>query len=167
MWSLTLKDHGYDLEYQGESAAAFANRVVLAFIKPKRERTFSATGQCAEGGDPATEVDHIVPLASGGSSEPSNLQCLCRVCHERKTLFENRAPNEVNLLASEFEPSMYEAFHRSVKGHQIVTIRRKCSGQLPVWKGDKRSCRRSALEHCEDPPPPCSYPDRCLLQTSD
>lgn len=34
---------------------------------------------------PATDVDHIVPLADGGSSAPENLQSLCHSCHSRKT----------------------------------------------------------------------------------
>ncbi len=31
------------------------------------------------------EVDHIVPLADGGSNETSNLQALCLMCHRVKT----------------------------------------------------------------------------------
>lgn len=34
------------------------------------------------------EVDHIIPLAEGGSNEPSNLQALCLMCHRVKS---NRA----------------------------------------------------------------------------
>ena len=34
---------------------------------------------------PATDVDHIVPLADGGTNERGNLQALCHSCHSRKT----------------------------------------------------------------------------------
>jgi 5-methylcytosine-specific restriction protein A len=33
----------------------------------------------------ATEVDHIVPLASGGSNNRSNMQGLCSPCHAAKS----------------------------------------------------------------------------------
>jgi 5-methylcytosine-specific restriction protein A len=41
----------------------------------------SAQGRIRE----ATEVDHIVPLAKGGTNSPDNLQALCTDCHKRKT----------------------------------------------------------------------------------
>ncbi|WP_345945876.1 HNH endonuclease [Psychrobacter sp. Ps4] len=37
---------------------------------------------------PATDVDHIINKAKGGSDEPSNLQSLCRKCHLSKTANE-------------------------------------------------------------------------------
>lgn len=34
----------------------------------------------------ATEVDHIIPQAKGGTDKPENLQAICAPCHEDKTL---------------------------------------------------------------------------------
>jgi len=36
----------------------------------------------------ATEVDHIVPKAQGGTDAPTNRQSLCHACHKAKTLAE-------------------------------------------------------------------------------
>jgi len=37
----------------------------------------------------ATDVDHIVPLARGGTNAKANLQPLCHTCHSRKTATED------------------------------------------------------------------------------
>ncbi|WP_131669528.1 HNH endonuclease [Psychrobacter pygoscelis] len=37
---------------------------------------------------PATDVDHIVPKAQGGTDDSNNLQSLCKSCHRRKTANE-------------------------------------------------------------------------------
>lgn len=34
----------------------------------------------------ATELDHIVALANGGTNDEDNLQGLCAACHEIKTI---------------------------------------------------------------------------------
>ena len=34
---------------------------------------------------PASQVDHIVPRAEGGTDDEDNLQALCPSCHARKT----------------------------------------------------------------------------------
>lgn len=38
---------------------------------------------------PATEVDHIIPKAKGGTDAMDNLQTLCHQCHSRKTVVED------------------------------------------------------------------------------
>jgi 5-methylcytosine-specific restriction protein A len=39
----------------------------------------------------ATEVDHIQPISAGGGIlDADNLQSLCKPCHSRKTLNEQR-----------------------------------------------------------------------------
>src|SRR5690625_569564 len=40
---------------------------------------------CVSCGGAATEVDHITPLAAGGTHAFSNLQSMCKSCHSSKT----------------------------------------------------------------------------------
>lgn len=46
---------------------------------------------CQECGQitPDLHVDHIVPLAEGGTDTDSNKRCLCIPCHDRKTAIES------------------------------------------------------------------------------
>lgn len=41
-------------------------------------------------GQPATEVDHIIPLSKDGTNDESNFQSKCKSCHSRKTAKEGR-----------------------------------------------------------------------------
>jgi 5-methylcytosine-specific restriction endonuclease McrA len=41
-------------------------------------------------GEPAQQVDHIVPKHRGGTDDSSNLTSLCRWCHDKKTGREGR-----------------------------------------------------------------------------
>ena len=50
----------------------------------KRKGTCAACTQKIEAGK-AWDIDHILPLALGGTNEPHNLQILCRPCHRAKT----------------------------------------------------------------------------------
>jgi len=44
---------------------------------------------------PATQVDHIVSKAKGGTDDESNLQAICGECHKQKTAQENGRPMRV------------------------------------------------------------------------
>jgi len=45
------------------------------------------------------EVDHIIPIAEGGAElEDSNLQTLCKPCHTRKTIAEQRHKRRAGYL---------------------------------------------------------------------
>jgi len=63
----------------------------------RRNRTRAikrARGHCELCGErllARAQVDHIVPLRDGGSSEVANLQVLCPRCHHLKTLADRRA----------------------------------------------------------------------------
>lgn len=38
---------------------------------------------------PATEVDHIIPKAIGGTDDDGNLSAICHACHVDKTVRDN------------------------------------------------------------------------------
>jgi 5-methylcytosine-specific restriction protein A len=38
----------------------------------------------------ATEVDHVIPQAEGGSDDETNLQAICDTCHKAKTAEESK-----------------------------------------------------------------------------
>lgn len=40
---------------------------------------------CRTCGNPAKDIDHITPVSRGGQTELSNLQLLCRPCHQQKS----------------------------------------------------------------------------------
>jgi 5-methylcytosine-specific restriction protein A len=41
--------------------------------------------RCAVCGDPAVEVDHIIPRSAGGTDDLDNLRAVCRPCHRVKS----------------------------------------------------------------------------------
>ncbi|MBW8617301.1 MAG: HNH endonuclease [Hyphomicrobiales bacterium] len=50
----------------------------------KRQGTCAACSQKINAGK-AWDIDHILPLAMGGTNDPNNLQILCKACHRAKT----------------------------------------------------------------------------------
>jgi 5-methylcytosine-specific restriction protein A len=55
-----------------------------------REACFRVWGKtCMYCGDRATEVDHIIEVARGGTNTIDNLQPLCKPCHLAKTVAFN------------------------------------------------------------------------------
>jgi hypothetical protein len=51
-----------------------------------RALAFQVYGKsCLKCGENATEIDHILEVANGGTDDIENLQPLCRMCHQAKT----------------------------------------------------------------------------------
>lgn len=51
-------------------------------------------GRCQRcGGTEGLVADHIVSKRNGGTHHPSNLQCLCKACNDRKSNYEDRGRN--------------------------------------------------------------------------
>ena len=57
----------------------------------QRRREVEVVGQrCRHCGEPAEELDHIVPLSRGGPDTAANRQPMCRRCHQTKTTEQRR-----------------------------------------------------------------------------
>ncbi|UKZ11132.1 hypothetical protein EhVM1_000117 [Emiliania huxleyi virus M1] len=71
-------------------------RKVSAVVKKKvaADAHWSCT-KCSKIVDCMYEVDHIQPLAMGGTNDFHNLQLLCQQCHKNKTRQENTEFNMV------------------------------------------------------------------------
>ncbi|MFY2843662.1 HNH endonuclease [Achromobacter ruhlandii] len=63
----------------------------LRLLILKRDRYLCQCDECKRTGRvlPATEVDHRIPKAEGGTEEPHNLCAINAECHKRKTAKES------------------------------------------------------------------------------
>lgn len=53
-----------------------------------RKKVLRAEPGCRFCQNPATDVDHIIPLKDGGTHDLSNLRPLCKSCHSRRTYYD-------------------------------------------------------------------------------
>ena len=67
-----------------ESNGSHTNADVMAIFKAQRGLCANCKIKLLKSGKSKFHVDHIMPLARGGSNWPSNLQCLCPSCNMRK-----------------------------------------------------------------------------------
>ena len=79
-------DGQFQESYEDERDSAALRGYGHAWRKTRDDFLATAKGCITEGckGKP-TEVDHIRPLAKGGTNGPKNLQALCKGCHSKKT----------------------------------------------------------------------------------
>ena len=69
-----------------------SDRGTTAQREALRKACFRMWGRsCMICGDRATEVDHIIELAAGGTNTVDNTQPLCKPCHQAKTSQFNRS----------------------------------------------------------------------------
>lgn len=59
------------------------------------------------------EVDHIVPISDSNDNDPSNLQALCRPCHEKKTTEENKKTFSYIDHVNEMKKALFKSDHPS------------------------------------------------------
>lgn len=77
-----------------QSKAANRRKIVGYALRILRQQVLSRQPYCSNsnithGRRVATQVDHIRPLAEGGSDSPDNMQSLCTPCHKEKTQQES------------------------------------------------------------------------------
>jgi len=73
----------------------------------KRQRELVLTRdcyECAYCGEPATEVDHIIPRAKGGGHELENLVACCKRCNGRKG-----SRSQASFLGTPFTPPVFSS----------------------------------------------------------
>ena len=171
------KQTGLRLPYRGESEAVVMHRATLEllvyrrkFVPPALREAISRRfkGKCACCGDSygnKFDVDHIRPLREGGLDHESNMQPLCRQCHNKKCeLEENACPStRLNAIQSELSPEMLNIFHLAPKPKQVYWGGPRPSSTV-VSCIDAISCRENALVDNEDALPcmsPLDAPELC------
>lgn len=112
-----------DNEARGLEAEALPWPVVRAMVLLRDEFT------CAMCGTYATQVDHILARAHGGSDHPRNLQAACKPCNqskgnwlpsERPRFYAHLTLDQVRLLGEE----MAEAHHTVTLEYRV--LRQRC-----------------------------------------
>lgn len=92
----TVEAHGYCEQHKDKAVQWQSNRHSEKRTRGRkwqitRERILRRdNGLCqpcllADQLTPATQVDHIRPLADGGTDTDANLQAICKPCHDAKT----------------------------------------------------------------------------------
>ena len=99
-------------------------------------QVLSEAPTCSRCPAPSTEVDHIVPLGRGGSSDRTNLQALCRQCHASKTVTESAAPL----------PRSTEVINRARAGVRLYSSGPSASGRYPTKGRALTICSAEELE---------------------
>lgn len=84
-----------------------SNRIVPGNWRTIKARILERDGhRCYVCGATATEVDHLVNVAAGGTHEDDNLAAICEPCHKRKTQREAQAGRVSQRRPSERHPGL-------------------------------------------------------------
>jgi 5-methylcytosine-specific restriction endonuclease McrA len=95
------------------------------------ERQGNACARCGMGLYPFPfEIDHVLPLALGGSNEPGNLEALCLHCHKAKTARDIKAIAKAKRIAKREAGENKRS--RKIAGKPLGggPLRRKMSGEV-------------------------------------
>ena len=85
---------------------------------------------------PAVDVDHILPLWSGGSNANDNLEALCVDCHKQKTAAEAKARGKVKRLADETGTNRVR---KPIQSRGFGSVSRGFDGKIKLTKKAART----------------------------
>jgi len=85
---------------------------------------------------PAVDVDHILPLWSGGSNANDNLEGLCSDCHKQKTAAEAKARAKAKRLAGETGANRTR---KTIASRGFGSVSRGFDGRIKLTKRAMRS----------------------------
>ena len=147
------------LEFQNQSISAVVSQLKDKMMNAQEERKLyskaerdeikkSQDGLCAscKCALKKFQVDHIVPLASGGSNDEENLQALCVGCHTEKSKKEKEGGDYVirDVTKSSFNPRVEEVYFSNLNKHwAFIESREKVKGK--VYSKDINKCRRNIV----------------------
>jgi 5-methylcytosine-specific restriction protein A len=168
--NLTFKDvrtfcNNTEIEFTNQSFSHLIKQLKTRFLETKTPRHQAtkeerlrmlddADGCCASCKKEikkAFDIDHIIPLAEGGTNEPENLQVLCKPCHFEKTQSEQeRGYIKLSQTESSFNSRTKEIFNSSLNAkHAFVE---KLKEEIPtklrdnkIHFFDKVRCRKNAM----------------------
>ncbi len=91
------------------------------------------------------EIDHIIALANGGNNELSNLQPLCKACHQDKTIDEKEKGYNVS-IESTFNKQIKEIMDSNLaKSYAFISRGNNTNKKLHSF--DINKCRKNILYH--------------------
>ena len=83
----------------------------------ERVRARGVCARCGEEG--AWEVDHMVPVALGGSNDEGNLQLLCARCHFTKTVIDVKNIAKANRIEAKRLGTRKKRWKRKLDGKAV------------------------------------------------
>jgi 5-methylcytosine-specific restriction enzyme A len=115
-------------------------------VLEKSEKKCSGCQCCLE--SKKYDIDHIKPLASGGTNEIDNLQALCKACHRDKTANENEQGLYVKFSDTEscFNNTVQEIMNSALShAYAFVEPIREPTKGKKLFTIDINKCRRNIL----------------------
>ena len=97
------------------------------------------------------EIDHVRPLASGGTNDMSNLQVLCKTCHREKCESEKEDGSYVKIIDSEssFNSKVKHIIESDLSKSYAFIETVKATSSKKTVTFDINKCRTNILYHSE------------------